>query len=237
LEAAKYGLEAARDDSGTPDAALPDLFGSESVSSAGPAFRAVKDKYKSGRDDGFRAPPSSSHFYTGMEAPSGVVQRRCRSSAVKWESMSSASRCSRAANATISFVARAVFLAASVVTAPVTLRHFEKNVSIRCRNVAHQIAEREFVWAESPIDLTGWNSPDEIHRALMDFSEMPQKLLRGHEFPCLSSSFRKSAKSVPDMVAIGRSSPFVTLLFQIFGCRSSSSESAKPPAYNVPFGC
>jgi len=39
------------------------------------------------------------------------------------------------------------------------------------------------------------------------------------------------------MVAISRSSPFVTLLFQVFGCRSSSSESAKPLAYNVPFGC
>jgi hypothetical protein len=38
------------------------------------------------------------------------------------------------------------------------------------------------------------------------------------------------------MVAINRSSPFVTLLFQIFGCRSYSNESAKPLAYYVPFG-
>ena len=36
-----------------------------------------------------------SHFHTGMEAPSGVVQRRCRSSDVKWESVSIASRCNR----------------------------------------------------------------------------------------------------------------------------------------------
>jgi hypothetical protein len=78
-----------------------------------------------------------------------------------------------------------------VVTAAVTFRNFEKNVSIRCRNVAHQIAEREFVWAESPIDLTRWNSPDDIHRALMDFSEIPEKLLRVTNFHVYPPFFEK----------------------------------------------
>jgi hypothetical protein len=73
----------------------------------------------------------------------------------------------------------------------VTFRNFEKNVYIRCRNVAHQIAEREFVWAESPIDLTGWNSPDDIHRALMDFSEIPEKLLRVTNFHVYPPFFEK----------------------------------------------
>lgn len=92
-------------------------------------------------------------------------------------------------------VARAVFLAAAVVTAAVAFRNFGKNVSIRCRDVAHQIGEREFVWTESPIDLTGWNSPDDIHRALMDFFEIPERLLRVTNFD-IYPPFPKSAKSL-----------------------------------------
>jgi len=59
----------------------------------------------------------------------------------------------------------------------------------------------------------------------VNFSEIPEELLRVTNFQ-VDPPFFESAKSVPDMVAISRSSPFVTLLFQIFGCRSSSSESA-----------
>src|SRR5579883_5098 len=91
-------------------------------------------------------------------------------------------------------VSRGQFAAAPRVRAAAVLYDLQKDVAIRRRDMAHQIAKRETAFAKGPVHAIGGDRADYVHRPLMDFLEVVEKLNWLLDFHTLRfSSIRDSA--------------------------------------------